>query len=183
MVHGDSGDPRVSKELKALKKLKAPWYLEAEIQKRLRFREHHRSAGKFLTKPLPAYALSAVAVIALLIAGYSTLFRVGQVQDKMHPVPENAKGSVEQSQVPVPPSSPRPSGLAREPLPIPEKEQRGPSPPGSDATVPSKVMDRRPAAKGARIQDSTRTDSTKMIDARKDSLYPAQNESDTTVPK
>jgi hypothetical protein len=58
---------RVREELRNLRRVKAPWYFEAELQQRLRMAEKR---PRRQWSPIPAYALSTIAVIAIGVIGY-----------------------------------------------------------------------------------------------------------------
>jgi hypothetical protein len=130
-------ESRVRKELRALQKLKAPWYFEAKLRQRLVSERERRSIS--FSRPLPAYAYSAVGVAAAAIMVYFIVTRPGETTDIIQQ--PDVQTAPEKSEEPPPSAEPV---EAREVIPeqeIPQKRdlQHGPSAPVNEATVESGI--------------------------------------------
>lgn len=154
--HDNKGARRVREELGKLKKLKAPWYFESQLQQRIRFAGQHGVKGPFLFRPLPAYALSLVALVSLGIIGYYTLFQSWPAEEAVPEAP------LEQ----VPPAQP-PAIVRERPLPpaqqapavvidVPEGGRPGPSAPKSEPTVEARIPEEPRQDTNLRILENLR---------------------------
>lgn len=141
---------KVRKELQDLRKVKVPWYFDAELQRRLADSHGGRTGAGFFVRPIPAYALSFVSVVALGIVGYYALLRPSDQGDTTLPASDSiAVGTQDREEE-------RPQRFERRLQPIlpPTQEtstpplnqpQQGPSAPSNDQVIESGVME-KPAA-------------------------------------
>ena len=60
----------VQEKLRSLRKVSAPWYFESELQRRLHEEKVRAAKPAWLRSPVPAYGLSALAVLAIGVVGY-----------------------------------------------------------------------------------------------------------------
>jgi len=137
--HGEGG--RVRKELQNLRKVKAPWYFDAELQQRLAGLGERRSGAGMFFRPIPAYAVSIVSILALGIIGYYTILGpVGQGDGV--PVTDSVGTGMDQK------GAERPRRFEPRIQPIPPPPQEGSSPSlGQPAGGPS-------AAESGRVIES-----------------------------
>ena len=139
-------EEKLKQELRNLPRVKAPWYFESDLQMKLRRLRPGAGAPGWLAKPLPAYALSILGVIALAAVGYYVVFIPGPAvrEDSGRPVME---APVQPPSTSPKPSAEQPENAVSERPPAESRTRRsGPSPPREDvpAIYPSVSPERVP---------------------------------------
>lgn len=119
----------LSKQLKNLRKVRAPWYFETELQRRLDRAGFRTMFSRWLTGPVPAYGLSAIGVLALATVSYFVL--LNRPPESVHPVDEG-----QPAQVPVELS---PAGQ-KPPAPLPHEALGGTHGPSAPADLAPEQM-------------------------------------------
>ena len=126
---GGPGDERVKQELRNLRKIQAPWYFESRLQQRLRRTDEPRS---WVTRPVPAFALSMLALALVGAVGYHFYFN----PDFVSPPSQTEEPRREQQAV-QPAGAPAPLQQDAAPIVVPESaggRHQGPSESGEQST-------------------------------------------------
>ena len=139
---------RLKRELKALPRMKAPWFLEAELQRRLREGTGQSRTTGFLARPIPAYALSALGVVAVGFLAYVFLVQQPAVEPMKTESPRQVdEVSPDQSVLQQAPASSQ--KLHADPAPaMIESPGRGPSSSSADAVIEAKIQPHQSSAAG-----------------------------------
>jgi hypothetical protein len=138
-IHGsDEEKDQARKHLRGLKKHKAPWYFDAQLQQRLR---RNRSAG-FLSRPIPSYALSMLAIIGIGVVSYYTLFDTTPSNQEQSTTQQGKETERRESQTrPLnhQNTEPHKDQTIDQSSQVSQTPPRGPSGPNKDATIESHV--------------------------------------------
>ena len=140
-------EERLKKSLRDLPKLKAPWFFEAELQRRLHEGSHRSRARSFLARPVPACALSVFGVAVAGVLAYLMMVRTPEIEPFIIEVPvERTELSPNQPHVEQPASPQKQEHGESNPMVV-EPSGRGPSSGNVGATIESKIeQDHSPAA-------------------------------------
>jgi hypothetical protein len=139
---GGDSEERLKRELKNLRRVKAPSSFESELQQRLR--GEVQGPARWLAKPIPAYALSAIAVAALGVIGFYFLFRPAATLDNQSTgIQGSGAESTRSLKHDIEPLHQQPAQSEQIIAPA-EPARKGPAPSGTEAIIESKVGDRQP---------------------------------------
>jgi hypothetical protein len=137
---------RVRRQLRSLRKVKAPWYFESDLRRRLSGTREARRAPAGL--PVPAYAMTFLIIIGVGVLAY---YLVLQVQEDILVAPPHGDTTRVETKVPVAPAQqenppPPPTEqrsertVARQPAATSQPERSGPSQPG-DVHIEAGITD------------------------------------------
>ena len=136
-------EERLTKRLRELQKLKAPWFFEAELQRRLHEGTTHASSWRFFARPIPAYALSVLGIVLIGVVGYFMMVRTPQVEPFIIEVPIETNEAVTDQPTSEPPQQLR-SQANEEPHPMNVGPSgRGPSSGTLGSTIEAKIEENR----------------------------------------
>jgi len=137
---------KIRKGLKDLRRVKAPWYFDAELQRRLADSDEGHTSTRFFVRPIPAYALSFVSVMALGVVGYYVLLRPFEQGDATLPARDSIAVTTQHQE------EGRLQRFERRPQPIQpptqesstislNQQRQGPSAPPNDQVIESGVIE------------------------------------------
>lgn len=143
---GPDPEDRLKHELRSLPKMKAPWFFEAELQRRLREGAGEWSLSRWVARPVPAYAFSMLGIVAVGVFAYLFMIQTPATDQMRKETSVGLKDAATSSEQIVQPT----------PYPVPQTQQelqpainespgRGPSTGSADALIEARIeTDRLP---------------------------------------
>lgn len=150
--HAGDAEEGLKKGLRDLPKLKAPWFFEAELQRRLHEGSHRSPLRSFVVRPVPAYALSVFGVAVAGVLAYFMMVRTPEIEPFILEVPVE-KNEFSPDQLPVDQHAlPQKQEQGESNAMVVDPSGRGPSSGNVGSTIESKIAQDNSAASDSGIR-------------------------------